>query len=63
MNERAKQTMAIVNTQEVCARVHPNSLSSGSTKTLQAYRDPSARFIRTPPMTGSHRLVTVASDQ
>ena len=39
MNVVANVTMAIVKTQEVCARVHPNSCSSGRTKTLQAYDD------------------------
>ena len=60
MNESAKQTMAIVKTHEVSARVHPNSFSSGSTKTLQAYNDPSARFIRMPPTTGSQRFIALS---
>src|SRR5438067_54733 len=51
-NETAKQTIAIVKTHDVCARVHPNSLSSGRTNTLQAYNDPRPRFISTPPTTG-----------
>ncbi len=36
MNDSAKQTIAIVKTQDVCARVQPNSFSRGSTNTLQA---------------------------
>src|SRR3990172_6743959 len=35
-NEMAKATIAMVKTHEVWARVHPNSRSSGMTKTLQA---------------------------
>ena len=34
MNDSAKQTIAIVKTQDVCARVQPNSFSRGRTKTL-----------------------------
>src|SRR5262245_57325426 len=56
-NEAAKQTIAIVNTHDVSARFQPNSFSSGRTNTLQAYNDPSARFIQMPPMTGSHRFM------
>src|SRR5467141_3782704 len=51
----------MVYTQEVWARVQPNSFSSGRTNTLQAYREPNARFIETPPTTGSHRFITPAS--
>src|SRR5687767_4747430 len=54
--ESAKNTIAIVYTHDVSARRQPNSCSSGSTKTLQAYNEPRARFISTPPKTGSHRL-------
>src|SRR6059036_904256 len=61
MKASAKQTMAIVYTHDVSARVQPNSFSSGSTNTLQAYSDPSARFIDTPPATGSHRFVMSVS--
>src|SRR5262245_40427602 len=57
MNVAAKQTIAIVYTQDVCARFHPNSLSSGRTNTLHAYNEPSARFRDMPPMIGSHRVM------
>jgi hypothetical protein len=30
---------------------------TGKTKTLQAYSDPSARFIETPPTTTRHRFI------
>src|SRR5438034_1039400 len=60
-NEAAKDTTATVKTHDVCARVQPNSFSSGSTNTLQAYSDPSARFMDTPPTTGSHRFVMSVS--
>ena len=61
MKDAAKVTMAIVNVQEVSARLQPNSCSSGSTNTLQAYSDPSARFMLTPPTTGSHRFMVAIS--
>src|SRR5918993_5779803 len=57
MNDAANVTTAIVNVHDVCARVHPNSCSSGSTNTLHAYRVPSARFMHTPPTTGSQRFM------
>src|SRR5262245_43913677 len=57
MNDAANVTIAIVKVQDVCARVQPNSRSSGSTKTLHAYSVPSARFMQTPPTTGSHRFM------
>src|SRR5918994_1290266 len=60
-NAAAKTTMAMVNTHEVCARVQPNSFSSGSTNTLQAYSEPRARFMHTPPITGSHRFISEIS--
>ncbi|OFW04245.1 MAG: hypothetical protein A3I61_09690 [Acidobacteria bacterium RIFCSPLOWO2_02_FULL_68_18] len=36
MNDAAKVTIAIVKVHDVCARVQPNSCSSGSTNTLHA---------------------------
>ncbi len=57
MKVAAKQTMAMVYTQDVCALFHPNSFSSGSTNTLQAYSEPSARLSEMPPMIGSHRFM------
>src|SRR5579864_74464 len=54
---RANTTTAIVNTMEVSARFQPNCFSSGATKTLQAYRVPSAKFMETPPNTRHHRLI------
>ena len=62
INVAAKHRTAIVYTHDVSVRDQPNSFSSGRTKTLQAYNDPSARFIRIPPNTGSHRLVIMAGD-
>src|SRR5207237_88215 len=56
----AKVTTAIVNTHDVCARFQPNSFSSGSTNTLHAYSDPSARFIKTPPTTTRHRFISAS---
>src|SRR2546422_9959537 len=60
INVDANVTIAIVNTHEVCARFQPNSFSSGSTNTLQAYNDPSARFIDIPPMTTRQRFIICA---
>src|SRR5438093_13314252 len=57
INVNANVTMAIVKTQEVWARVQPNSFSRGSTKTLQAYKEPSARFIDIPPITTRQRFM------
>jgi hypothetical protein len=57
MKERAKTTTAQVNTWDVSARFQPNSFSRGATKTLQAYSEPRARFIKTPPTTRHHRLM------
>src|SRR5438309_9473096 len=57
MNVRAKHTTAIVKVCDVCVRVQPNSFSSGATNTLQAYSVPSARFMRTPRITGCQRFV------
>ena len=48
--------MPIVVTQDVCARVQPNSFSSGSMNALIAYSVPSVMFNITPPTTGSQRL-------
>src|SRR6185436_970538 len=59
MKVAAKHTTAIVYTHDVSVRVQPNSFSRGKTKTLQAYSEPSARFIKMPPTTGSHRLVVM----
>src|SRR6266853_292731 len=56
-NVLAKTTTAIVYTHDVWLRVHPNSFSSGSTKTLHAYNEPSARFIDTPPTTTRQRFM------
>src|SRR6266705_4972588 len=58
INVNANVTMAIVKTHEVWARVQPNSFSRGSTKTLQAYKEPSARFIDIPPITTRQRFMT-----
>src|SRR5436189_236749 len=57
MNVLAKTTTAMVYTHDVWLRVHPNSFSSGSTNTLHAYSEPSARFIETPPTTTRHRFM------
>src|SRR6185295_14619744 len=57
MNDSANTTTAIVYVRDVWARFQPNSLSSGATKTLHAYSDPSARFINTPPATTRHRFI------
>ena len=46
----------MVNTIEVSARFHPNSFSSGATKTLHAYRVPRAMFIIKPPNTRHQRF-------
>ena len=42
---------------DVSARFQPNSFSRGATKTLQAYSEPRARFIKSPPTTRHHRLM------
>ena len=57
MNVSAKTTTAMVNTIEVSARFHLNSFSNGATNTLQAYSEPSARFMETPPTTRHQRLI------
>src|SRR5208282_1781112 len=57
MNVSAKTTTAMVNTIEVSARFHLNSFSNGATNTLQAYSEPSARFMDTPPTTRHQRLM------
>src|SRR5208282_1479743 len=57
MNVSAKTTTAIMNTLEVSARFQWNSFSNGATKTLQAYSEPSARFMDTPPTTRHQRLI------
>src|SRR5271157_3996421 len=47
----------MVNTIEVSARFHLNSFSNGATNTLQAYSEPSAKFMDTPPTTRHQRLM------
>ena len=50
--------MAIVNAIEVSDRFQPNcASSSGATKTLHAYSEPSARFIERPPAIRHHRSI------
>ncbi len=56
MNVSAKTTTAMMNTLEVSARFQWNSFSSGATNTLQAYSEPSARFMDTPPTTCHQRF-------
>src|ERR1035437_11148734 len=56
-NVSANTTTAMVNTLEVSARFQPNSFSSGATNTLQAYSEPSARFMESPPTTRHQRLM------
>src|SRR5208283_3916821 len=62
MNVSAKTTTAIMNTLEVSARFQWNSFSNGATKTLQAYSEPSARFMDTPPTTRHQRLMPAVPD-
>src|SRR5260370_22768395 len=57
MNEIANTITAHPNTEEVAARFHPNSFSSGATNTLHAYSEPSSRFMESPPPTRHHRLI------
>ena len=52
---------ANVKTEEVCARFHPNSFSSGVTNMLHAYSVPSASVINTPPTNRHQRLIEAAS--
>src|SRR5262249_14484523 len=40
----------------------PNSFSSGKTKTLHAYSDPSARLSEMPPMIGIQRFIFSPGD-
>src|SRR5208282_5992789 len=56
MNVSANTTTAMMNTLEVSARFQWNSFSSGATNTLQAYSEPSARFMETPPTTCHQRF-------
>src|SRR6202166_3156546 len=60
-SDAANITAANVKTVEVCARLQPNSFSSGATKTLQAYSVPSARFIERPPARRHQRLIWARS--
>src|ERR1043166_9623311 len=55
-NEVPKTKIATVKIHDVCARFHPNSFSSGATKILHAYNDPSERFISHAPTTRSQRF-------
>src|SRR5437867_3190940 len=56
--ESANTNTAMLKIQnEISARFHPNSFSSGATNTLKPYRAPRARFMASPPTTRHQRLM------